>query len=118
MEHSKGFLALVERVRADVQEISFDKLALWPQESYLFFDVREDHEYVAGSLKGATHLGRGIIERDIEHSYPDKNQPIVLFCGGGYRSILAASNLQLMGYQQVYSVTGGYTQGIIQGWGD
>ncbi|MBX3234533.1 MAG: sulfurtransferase [Nitrospiraceae bacterium] len=77
------------------------------QESFHFIDVREDHEYQADHALGATHLGKGIIERDIESRIPDKEAPIVLYCGGGFRSVLAAENLQKMGYRNVISMDGG-----------
>ncbi|HEV2799654.1 MAG TPA: rhodanese-like domain-containing protein [Pyrinomonadaceae bacterium] len=72
-------------------------------------DVREDHEWQAGHAACAVHMGRGIIERDIEHSIPDKQTELILYCGGGYRSALAADNLQRMGYTNVYSMDGGWT---------
>ena len=82
-----------------------------PAGSHVLIDVREDNEWAAGHAAGATHLSKGIIERDIETAIPDKNAPIVLYCGGGYRSALAADALQTMGYTNVISMDGG-----IKGW--
>jgi rhodanese-related sulfurtransferase len=79
----------------------------------LLLDVREDHEWAAGHLPGAQHLGRGILERDIEGIAPNLEQPLVLYCGGGFRSALAADSLQQMGYRRVYSLAGGF-----RGWKD
>ena len=110
MEHSEGFLRLAETARGRVHEIT-------PQEaqarissgaSVRFFDVREDHEWEAGHAQGAEHLSSGIIERDIERTVPDKETEIILYCGGGYRSALAADNLQQMGYCNVHSMQGGW----------
>ncbi|QDP00736.1 rhodanese-like domain-containing protein [Thalassotalea sp. PS06] len=115
MEHSPKFLALVKGVQDQVCEMTLEQLAQL-QGPYEFIDVREDHEYQQGCLQGAKHLGRGIIERDIEKLYPDFDTKIVLYCGGGYRSILAAHNLQIMGYTRVYSLIGGYKAGVDAGW--
>lgn len=115
MDHSPKFLALVESVRVHVNEISLTQLNDFT-ESYALIDVREDHEFQQGHLKAAKHLGRGIIERDIEALFVDFDTLLVLYCGGGYRSILAAYNLQLMGYNRVYSLIGGYKAGVEAGW--
>lgn len=109
MKHSPEFLALCERARQQITEISPEEtLALQRQGKCLLIDVREDHEVVQGMAEGARHLGRGILERDIESVVPDKTAPIILYCGGGYRSALAALNLQQMGYTGVKSMAGGW----------
>ena len=108
-QHAPGFLALVEAAKAQIKEISIDEL-LSHQEPYVLLDIREDHEWLAGHLPEAMHLGKGIIERDIEQTVADKKQKIVLYCGGGYRSALSAQTLQQMGYQQVLSLAGGYRE--------
>ena len=115
MKHSPGFLKLVadakSRVReADVHEV---KKRLDAGEKLILVDVREESEWARGYLPGAIHLGKGIIERDIEQSAPDHAAPLVLYCGGGFRSALAADNLQKMGYTNVISMDGGW-----RGWTD
>lgn len=106
-QHAPAFLALVNKVKLRIKEITIPELQLL-QQPYLLLDIREDHEWQKGHLPHAQHLGKGIIERDIEQLVPDKAQLIILYCGGGYRSALAADNLQLMGYSQVFSLDGGY----------
>ena len=108
-QHAPGFLALVEAAKAQIKEISIDEL-LQHREPYVLLDIREDHEWQQGHLPEAMHLGKGIIERDIEQTVADKKQKIVLYCGGGYRSALSAQTLQQMGYQQVLSLAGGYRE--------
>lgn len=108
-QHAPGFLALVEQARAQIREISIDEM-LQHNQPYVLLDIREDHEWLAGHLPQAMHLGKGIIERDIEQTVADKKQKIILYCGGGYRSALSAQTLQQMGYQNVYSLIGGYRQ--------
>ena len=110
--HNPGFLRVAEAARQKITEIT--------QEAYLSYfhefrksggillDVREDHEWNEGHLPQAVHLGRGILERDIETLVPHLSTPLILYCGGGYRSALAAASLQEMGYQQVSSLVGGY----------
>lgn len=109
-QHSPGFLALVDAARAEVREISALSLRgeLESQTGAALIDVREESEFAAGHIAGAEHLGKGVIERDIETRHPDKNQPLYLYCGGGFRSALAAQNLQRMGYTRVTSVDGGW----------
>lgn len=109
MVHNSGFERLVERVRADVRECTVDEVSarLEQAKPFHFLDVREDHEFAAGYAQGAKHLGRGILERDIEKLIPDKDAEIVLYCGGGYRSVLAAVSLMEMGYSRVASMVGG-----------
>ncbi|QIQ21384.1 rhodanese-like domain-containing protein [Zophobihabitans entericus] len=110
MQHNPGFEALCEKVRENVKEITIGEVkALMDSNKLpLFIDVREDNEWQNGHLPQAVHLGRGIIERDIETVVPDKNTPMILYCGGGYRSVLSADNLQKMGYTNVISMDGGF----------
>jgi rhodanese-related sulfurtransferase len=109
MKHSEAFEKLCEDARARVREITVDevKRRLDAGKKFLLIDVREDHEWLQDHAAGAEHLGRGIIERDIEKTAPDKDAEIVLYCGGGFRSALAADNLQKMGYTNVLSMAGG-----------
>jgi rhodanese-related sulfurtransferase len=108
-KHSPRFLRIVEDVKKRVKEITVDevKKKLDKGEKFLLIDVREESEYAADHLPGAVHLGKGIIERDIENRASDPNAPMILYCGGGFRSALAADNLQKMGYTQVISMDGG-----------
>ncbi len=108
--HSPGFLALVDDARKRVHEIDIDgyKSLLAENKAGQLIDVREDNEWEAAHAKGARHLARGVIERDIETAFPDKNTKLVLYCGGGYRSALAADNLQKMGYTNILSLDGGW----------
>ena len=112
-QHSPRFLKIVEDTRKRIREVTIDevKAKLDRREKFLLIDVREESEYAADHLPGAVHLGKGIIERDVEARVPDQNTPLVLYCGGGFRSALAADNLQKMGYTQVLSMDGG-----IRGW--
>jgi rhodanese-related sulfurtransferase len=109
MEHNPAFLKLVEHAKRQVREatIADVKRKFDAGEPFYFIDVREDHEFVKDHAKGAVHLGRGILERDIESRIPDKGTEIVLYCGGGFRSALAAESLGRMGYTNVTSMTGG-----------
>ncbi|MGH9500329.1 MAG: rhodanese-like domain-containing protein [Terriglobales bacterium] len=108
-QHSPRFLRIVEDARKRVRETTVDevKSKLDRGEKFLLIDVREDNEYAKDHLPGAIHLGKGIIERDVEERVPDLNAPMVLYCGGGFRSALTADNLQKMGYSQVISMDGG-----------
>jgi rhodanese-related sulfurtransferase len=110
MHHSPGFLKLVNETRKRVKECGIRdvKHKLDAGEKFALVDVREESEFAAGHLPGAIHLGKGIIERDIERTLPDQRSPIVLYCGGGYRSVLAADSLQQMGYSNVVSMDGGW----------
>ena len=112
-QHSPRFLKIVDDARKRVREVTIDdiKAKLDRGEKFLLIDVREESEYAAEHLPGAIHLGKGVIERDVEERVPDQNTPMVLYCGGGFRSALAADNLQKMGYTQVLSMDGG-----IRGW--
>ena len=112
-QHPPRFLRIVDEARKRIQETTVDavKAKLDRGDKFLLIDVREDNEYAKDHLPGAIHLGKGIIERDIEERVPDLATPMVLYCGGGFRSALAADNLQKMGYTQVISMDGG-----IRGW--
>jgi rhodanese-related sulfurtransferase len=109
MKHSPGFLALVEEAKKYIRECSIAdvKNRLERGETFQFIDVREDHEFDQDHAKGARHIGRGVLERDIETLIPNKHAPIVLYCGGGFRSALAAESLRKMGYENVLSMNGG-----------
>ena len=117
MRHNPAFLALVEEVRRKVRECSVEtiKEKLVSLNSIMVIDVREDHEVQKGMIPGAWHLGRGILERDIESKVLDKDTEIILYCGGGYRSALAADNLQKMGYTNVWSLDGGIKAWVADG---
>jgi rhodanese-related sulfurtransferase len=110
--HSPGFLALVDAARQRVREITVPEYREREDagDGMVLIDVREDHEWARGRIPGATHMSRGVIERDIEGTFADKNTPLVLYCGGGYRSALAADNLQQMGYVNVRSLAGGFRE--------
>ena len=110
MQHNPRFLALVEGARKRVNETDVHQIKRWQDEGRTFhlIDVREESEWAKGHLPGACYLGRGVIERDIETLFPDVGTELYLYCGGGFRSILAADNLQLMGYRNVTSVDGGF----------
>ena len=108
-KQSPRFLKIVDDTRKRVREVTVDdvKSKLDRGEKFLLVDVREESEYAAAHLPGAIHLGKGIIERDIEERVPDQDAALVLYCGGGFSSALAADNLQRMGYTQVLSMDGG-----------
>ena len=109
MEHSKEFEKLVRDIRRNVREIPVTEALEKIENGAVLIDVREDREWDAGHAAGAEHIGRGVIERDIVRRHPDKNEEMILYCGGGYRSALAADNLQKMGYANVFSMIGGWT---------
>jgi rhodanese-related sulfurtransferase len=108
-QHSARFLKVVDDAKQRIRETTIDdvKARLDRQEKFVLIDVREESEYANDHLPGAIHLGKGIIERDIEERVPGLDTPLVLYCGGGYRSALAADNLQKMGYTNVLSMDGG-----------
>ncbi len=110
MDHNKKFLAIVNDVRQRVQEctVADVKQRIAAKEPFTLIDVREESEFAKSRIPGAMHLGKGIIERDIETKVPQADAAIVVYCGGGYRSALAADNLQKMGYTQVISMDGGF----------
>lgn len=108
--HSPGFLALVQDAKRRVHEIDIDEYKRMRAAGAAgqLIDVRDDNEFEAAHAQGAVHLSKGIIERDIEKTFPEKNTKLVLYCGGGFRSALAADNLQKMGYTNVISLDGGW----------
>jgi rhodanese-related sulfurtransferase len=110
MQHSQGFLDIVKDSKKRVRETTPEEIRLRQErgEPFYLVDVREDNEWERGRALGAMHLGKGIIERDIERAIPDRDAEIVLYCGGGYRSALAADTLQRMGYTKVISMDGGW----------
>ena len=110
MKHAPAFLKLVDDAKTRIRETNVQevKRRLANKESFTLIDVREDGEWAKGHLPGAVHLCKGIIERDIENAVPGKATPIVLYCGGGFRSALVADNLQKMGYVNVISMDGGW----------
>lgn len=113
--HSPRFLQIVESVRGNIRECTVADVQqrIARGEQFMLLDVREESEYAAGHLPGAKWLGKGIIERDIEAVVPDPDTELVLYCGGGFRSALAADNLQKMGYSNIISMDGGF-----RGWKD
>jgi rhodanese-related sulfurtransferase len=112
-QHTPGFLKIVNDAKTRVKECTVDEMRARQAkgEKFLVVDVREESEWAAGHIPGAIHLGKGIIERDVEGKIPDPTTPLVLYCGGGFRSALAADNLQKMGYSKVISMDGG-----MRGW--
>ncbi|MBX7215791.1 MAG: sulfurtransferase [Candidatus Kapabacteria bacterium] len=110
MLHSERFLKIVEETKERVVEITPEETLAMQQrgEAFLLIDTREDKEWEAGHIAGAMHLGKGVIERDIEKAAPDAETPMVLYCGGGFRSALAADALQRMGYTNVRSMSEGW----------
>ena len=108
--HSPGFLALVNDAKSRVRQISIDEYRARAErgERLVLVDTREDREWDAGHLPGAIHMSKGTIERDIERAFPDKDMPLVCYCGGGFRSALVCDNLQKMGYTRVVSMDGGF----------
>lgn len=118
MEHSSGFLKIVNQARPKVKEITLEqareRLAKNPKAALL--DVREDGEWEKGHAVQATHLGKGVLERDLERLFPDPKTEIIMYCGGGYRSVLTAEVAQRMGYRNVFSLVGGYKALVQAGW--
>lgn len=110
MAHNPGFLQLVNDAKSRVKETDINgyKQMLERGETPVLVDTREDSEWAAAHVKGAVHISKGVIERDIETKYPDKATPLVLYCGGGFRSALATDNLQRMGYTNAISLDGGW----------
>ncbi len=118
MDHSPGFLKLVADAKTRVREISIDQTRAWLKQhpEIVLLDVREDSEWQAGHAAEALHLGRGVLERDLEKMIPDLNTEIIMYCGGGYRSALACDAAQKMGYRSVHSLIGGYKGMVAAGW--
>lgn len=108
--HAPGFLKLIEDARTRVRTLSIEELVARRErgERFLLVDVREDREWAAGHLPGARHIGKGIVERDIEREVPDPGTHVVFYCGGGFRSVLVCDVLQRMGYTNVESLDGGW----------
>ena len=109
MKHSNEFLEVVKDAKSRVRETDVEGARKLVESGAVLIDVREDNEFEAGYAAGAKHMGRGVIERDIVQTFPEKDTEIVLYCGGGYRSALAADMLQKMGYTNVWSMDGGWT---------
>ncbi len=109
MKHSEGFLKIVNDAKSRVKEITVADVKRRQDagEKFYFVDVREESEFAAGHAAGAIHLGKGVIERDVENVIPDHHAKVILYCGGGFRSALAADNIQKMGYTNVQSMDGG-----------
>ena len=118
MQHSKGFLAVVEAARPNINEININQAReqLANNPNAILMDVREDKEWENGHTIEAIHLSKGLLERDIESVVPDKNSEVIMYCGGGYRSVLTAEIAQKMGYTNVYSLVGGYKALIEAKW--
>jgi rhodanese-related sulfurtransferase len=118
MDHSPGFLKIVNEARPRVKEITLAQARehLTKNPNAILIDVREDSEWQKGHAAEAIHLGKGILERDLENAIPDANTELIMYCGGGYRSILTADNAQKMGYRNVYSLIGGYKAMVQNQW--
>jgi len=118
MDHSPGFLKIVNEVRPRIKEITVDqaRARLAANPAAILIDVREDLEWAAGHATQARHLGKGILERDIEKLFPDAQLEIIMYCGGGYRSALTCEVAQRMGYKNVASLIGGYKALVQAGW--
>jgi rhodanese-related sulfurtransferase len=118
MQHSPGFLKLVQDAQTRVREVTIESLRERQKANaaLVLIDVREESEWAAGHAAEATHLGKGILERDLETRFPDKSAEIVMYCGGGYRSALTCDAAQKMGYTNVSSLIGGYKGLVAAGW--
>jgi rhodanese-related sulfurtransferase len=118
MDHSPGFLTLVNEARPYVKELTIEEARqlLSSNPDTVLLDVREDHEWEASHAAQAVHLGKGILERDLEKVFPDSTRQIIMYCGGGYRSVLTAATARRMGYRNVYSLIGGYRSLIAAQW--
>ena len=118
MDHAPGFLKVVNEVKPRIKELTLDeaRARLAANPGAILLDVREDSEWGAGRAAQATHLGKGVFERDIEKLVPDTQTEIIMYCGGGYRSALTCDVAQRMGYQKVFSLAGGYKAMTAAGW--
>ena len=118
MDHSPGFLKIVADAKTRVREISVDQTRAWLAQNpkVVLLDVREDSEWNAGHAAEAVHLGKGVLERDLEKMFPDVNTEIIMYCGGGFRSALTCDAAQKMGYRNVHSLIGGYKGLVAAGW--
>ena len=118
MKHSPGFLAVVDEARTRVNEVDLNQTRqrLANNPDAILMDVREDKEWMTGHTVGAVHLGKGILERDIELVVPNKDAEVIMYCGGGFRSVLTAEVAQRMGYTNVHSLIGGHKALVNAGW--
>jgi rhodanese-related sulfurtransferase len=118
MDHSPGFLKIVNDAKSRVREISIEQARAWLLQNpkLVLLDVREDSEWSAGHAAEALHLGKGVLERDLEKVIPDPNTEIIMYCGGGFRSALTCDAAQKMGYRSVHSLIGGYKAMKDSGW--
>ena len=118
MQHAPGFLKLVNEARPRVKEITVDdaRERLARNSKAVLLDVREDSEWLAGRAAQAVHLGKGVLERDLEKTVPELETEIIMYCGGGYRSVLTADAAQRMGYRRVFSLIGGYKGLVAANW--
>ncbi len=118
MQHSSGFLKVVNEARVKIKEVSVAEARARIEQNpkAILVDIREDSEWANGHAAQAIHLGKGILERDIEETITDKDAEIILYCGGGYRSALSAEMAQRMGYKNVASMMGGYKGMVVAGW--
>ena len=118
MDHSPGFLKIVADAKTRVREITVEQTAAWLKQNpnVVLLDVREDSEWNSGHAVGAVHLGKGVLERDLEKLVPDATTEIIMYCGGGYRSALACDAAQKMGYRSIHSLIGGYKAIKAAGW--
>ena len=118
MDHSPGFLKLVNDAKSRIKEITIDEahIRLAQKPKAVLMDVREDHEWKNGHAVQAVHLGKGILERDLEKQFPDHDTEIIMYCGGGFRSAMTADAAQRMGYRNVFSLAGGYKALINAKW--
>ena len=118
MDHSPGFLKVVREAQTRVKEVSLEQARerLQANPQAVLIDVREDHEWAQGHATEAVHLGRGIFERDVERLYPDPGTEMILYCGGGFRSVLAADMAQRIGYRRVSSLAGGFKAMLAAQW--
>lgn len=118
MDHSPSFLKIVNESRPEVKEISVEEArdTLRRNPKAALVDVREDNEWAKGHAREAVHLGKGVLERDIERAFPDKDREIIMYCGGGFRSVLTSAVAQRMGYTNVFSLAGGYKALVQANW--
>lgn len=118
MDHSPGFLKLADDAKSRIREISIEQAQarLKQDPKVILLDVREDNEWTAGHAAEAKHLGKGVLERDLEKIYPDPNTEIIMYCGGGFRSAMTCDAAQKMGYKNVFSLAGGYKAMVKAGW--
>jgi len=118
MDHSPGFLKLADDAKSRIREISIEQAQarLKQNPKAILLDVREDNEWNAGRAAGAKHLGKGVLERDLEKTFPDPDTEIIMYCGGGFRSAMTCDAAQKMGYRNVSSLAGGYKAMVQTGW--